>query len=241
MDKVVDDAQRLSKVVAAQVPCSRSEAERYIAEGWVRVDGQCVDTPQVRVSAGQRVEVDPQARLQRAVSATFLLHKPAGVEPGAKMDLLGEAAHWSEDTSGIRRSKAHHVGLKALLPLPAQASGLCVFSQDFRVVRKLTVDAAFVEQELIADVKGSITPDGLARLGQGLLRDGQRLPPARVSWQSETRLRFAVKGISPEWIEWMCAEVGLELCALRRIRIGRIAMASLPQGQWRYLPGGERF
>lgn len=236
-----DDAQRLAKVVAARLPCSRREAEQYIVEGWVRVDGQLVDTPQVRVGAGQRVEIDPQARLQPAVSATFLLHKPAGLEADAALALLTEATHWNGDTSGIRRSKAHLLGLKTLLPLPRQASGLCVYSQDFRVVRKLTEDAAFVEQELIVEVKGTIAPDGLARLGQGLLRDGQRLPPARVSWQSETRLRFAVKGIAPEWIGWMCAEVGLELVALRRIRIGRIAMAGLPPGQWRYLPAGERF
>jgi 23S rRNA pseudouridine2604 synthase len=39
----------------------------------------------------------------------------------------------------------------------------------------------------------------------------------------------------------MCAQVGLELLALRRLRIGRIAMAGLPVGQWRYLPAGERF
>jgi 23S rRNA pseudouridine2604 synthase len=128
-----------------------------------------------------------------------------------------------------------------LLPLPAQASGLCVFSQDFRVIRKLTEDAAFVEQELVADVKGTIAPDGLARLGHGLARGGRPLPPAKVSWQSETRLRFAVKGIDPDWIAWMCAQVGLELVALRRIRIGRIPMAGLPPGEWRYLPAGERF
>ena len=241
MPQTPDDAQRLAKVVAARVPCSRREAEQYIAEGWVRVDGQLVDAPQVRVSAGQRVEIDPQARLQPAVSATFLLHKPAGLEAEAALALLGEAGHWNGDASGIRRSKAHQLGLTTLLPLPRQASGLCVYSQDFRVVRKLTEDAAFVEQELIAEVKGTIAPDGLARLGQGLLRDGRRLPPARVSWQSETRLRFAVKGIAPELIAWMCAQVGLELVALRRIRIGRIAMAGLPPGQWRYLPAGERF
>ncbi len=235
------EAQRLAKVVAALVPCSRREAEQYIAEGWVRVDGQCVDAPQVRVSAGQRVDIDPQARLQPGVPATFLVHTPAGMETEAAMDLLGEAGHWNGDPSGIRRSKAHRLGLKTLLPLPAQASGLCVFSQDFRVVRKLTEDAAFVEQELVAEVKGAIAPDGLARLGHGLLRDGRPLPPARVSWQSETRLRFAVKGIAPEWIGWMCAQVGLELRALRRIRIGRVAMAGLPPGQWRYLPVGERF
>jgi 23S rRNA pseudouridine2604 synthase len=241
MPQPPDDAQRLAKVVAAQVGCSRREAEQYITEGWVRVDGQVVHTPQERVKPGQRVEIDPQARLQPAVSATFLLHKPAGVGAEAALTLPTEAAHWNGDSSGIRRSKAHQVGLKALLPLPTQASGLCVYSQDLRVVRKLTEDAAFVEQELVAEVKGTIAPDGLARLGQGLLRDGRPLPTARVSWQSETRLRFAVKGIAPEWIEWMCAQVGLELVALRRIRIGRIAMAGLPPGQWRYLPAGERF
>jgi 23S rRNA pseudouridine2604 synthase len=128
-----------------------------------------------------------------------------------------------------------------LLPLPPQASGLTVFSQVRGVIRKLTEDAAFIEQELIADVTGAIAPDGLARLGHGLIRDGRPLPPARVSWQSETRLRFAVKGIAPESIAWMCAQVGLELAALRRIRIGRIPMAGLPVGEWRYLPPGERF
>ncbi|MFO6419905.1 RNA pseudouridine synthase [Hylemonella sp. W303a] len=235
------DARRLAKVVAGLVPCSRREAEQYIVEGWVRVDGQCVDSPQVRVTASQRVDIDPQARLQPVVAATFLVHKPAGMATEAAMDLLVESAHWSGDASGIRRSKAHHVGLKTLLTLPVEASGLCVFSQDFRVVRKLTEDAAFVEQELVAEVQGVIAPDGLARLGHGLSRDGRPLPPARVSWQSETRLRFALKGIAPEWTAWMCAQVGLELRALRRIRIGRIAMAGLPLGQWRYLPAGERF
>lgn len=236
-----DGTQRLAKLVAAQMPCSRREAEQYIAEGWVRVDGHVVEEPQVRVTADQRVEVDPRARLQPVVPATFLVHKPAGMETEAARDLLAEANHWSADTAGIRRSKAHLSGLKALLPLPIEASGLCVFSQDFRVVRKLTEDAAFVEQELIADVKGAIAPDGLARLGHGLVRNGRPLPPARVSWQSEARLRFAVKGIAPDWIAWMCAQVGLELTALRRIRIGRIPMAALPPGQWRYLPAGERF
>jgi 23S rRNA pseudouridine2604 synthase len=62
-----------------------------------------------------------------------------------------------------------------------------------------------------------------------------------VSWQSEARLRFAVKGIAPDWIRWMCAQVGLELTALKRIRIGRIPMAGLPARQWRYLAPGERF
>lgn len=241
------EAQRLAKAVAALLTCSRREAEQYIAEGWVRVDGEIVRTPQQRVAPGQRVEVDGQAplptRLQPVLPATLQLHKPAGVTTQAALDLLTEAAHWSGDTSGIRPSTAHLRGLQALMPLPTPASGLCVFSQAPGVVRKLTDDAAFVEQELIADVQGrdGMAPGGLERLGHGLVWAGRPLPPARVSWQSETRLRFAMKGIAPERVEWMCAQVGLQLQALRRIRLGRVPMAALPVGQWRYLPMGERF
>ena len=133
------------------------------------------------------------------------------------------------------------VGLVALLSLPAATSGLVVFSQDRRIVRKLTDEAALVEQELIAEVAGTLVPGGLERLGRGLLRDGKPLPPARASWQSETRLRIAAKGLDPQWLPWMCAQVGLELKALRRIRIGRVPMAGLPVGQWRYLSAAERF
>lgn len=238
---ISDEPQRLSKAVAALVPCSRSEAERYIAEGWVRVDGRPVDQPQVRVVGGQRVEVDAQARLQAPVPATFLLHKPAGLDPAQAPGLLAAVNRWSSDASGIRPSRNHRVGLTALLALPPSASGLAVFSQDRRIVRKLTEEAALVEQELVAEVAGTIAPGGLARLCHGLVMDGRALPPARVSWQSETRLRLALKGIAPDQVPWMCAQVGLELTALRRIRIGRVPMAGLPPGQWRYLAPGERF
>jgi 23S rRNA pseudouridine2604 synthase len=39
----------------------------------------------------------------------------------------------------------------------------------------------------------------------------------------------------------MCAQVGLELTALKRLRIGRVPLAGLPPGQWRYLGPNERF
>lgn len=236
-----DEAQRLSKVVAGLVPCSRREAEQYIAEGWVRVDGRKVEEPQFRVAAHQRVEIDPQSSLQAPEPATFLVHKPAGMSTEEAHALLDAEHRWSGDASGIRRIKSHGVALTALLPLPQPASGLCVFSQDRRIARKLNEDAAVIEQELVAEVKGTIAPNGLARLCRGLAFEGKALPPARVSWQSETRLRFALKGIAPEWVPWMCEQVGLQLTALKRLRIGRVSMAGLPPGQWRYLPPGERF
>lgn len=236
-----DDAQRLSKVVAALVPCSRSQAEQYIAQGWVRVDGERVEEPQFRVMPQQRVEVDRQARLQPVLAVTLLLHKPAGMGMAQAQAAIAAASHWPGDASGIHRVKSHAVGLVALMPLPEAASGLVVFSQDRGVQRKLTEEAALVEQELVAEVAGAVTPGGLERMGRGLSHEGKPLPPARVSWQSETRLRIAAKGIAPELVPWMCAQVGLELKALRRLRIGRVALAGLPAGEWRYLPVGERF
>lgn len=238
---MTEEAQRLSKVVAARVPCSRREAEQYIAEGWVRVDGRVVEEPQFRVGDGQRVEVDPKARLQPVLPVTFLVHKPAGMRPAEVQGLLDAASHWSGDASGIRRVKSHAAGLTGLFPLPAPASGLTVFSQDRGVVRKLTQDAALVERELVVDVTGAITSGGLEKLGRGMAMQGRALPPARASWQSEARLRLAGKGLDPEAVPWMCAQVGLTVTALKCLRIGRVAMGGLPAGQWRYLPAGERF
>lgn len=231
---------RLAKRVAAMVPCSRSEAEQYIVGGWVRVDGVVVEEPQFRV-AEQRIELDPDASLLALVPVTLLLHKPARMTDSEAQRLLGPASRSPDDHSDIRCVKKHFSQLEPLLALPAPASGLAVFSQDRRIVRKLTEDARLVEQELIAEVSGKVADNALTLLCHGLNFNNQPLPPARVSWQNETRLRFAVKGIAPAQVPWMCEQVGLRLLALKRIRIGRLPMAGLAPGQWRYLEQGERF
>ena len=231
---------RLAKRVAALVPCSRREAELYIEGGWVRVDGEIVEEPQYRV-ADQRVELDPGATLASLEPVTLLLHQPAGLSGADALRVLGPATHAKDDPSGIRTVKRHFAQLAPLVPLPPAASGLAVFSQDRRIVRKLTEDASTIEQELVAEVAGEARPDALALLCHGLAFEQRALPPIKVSWQNETRLRFALKGIAPALVPWMCEQVGLRVLALKRIRIGRLPMAGLPPGQWRYLQPGERF
>jgi 23S rRNA pseudouridine2604 synthase len=237
----VNEPVRLAKRVAAMVPCSRREAEEYIEGGWVRVDGQVVHEPQHRVADDQRVELDAGAANANLQPVTLLLHKPAGLSADQAAALLTPATRAVDDDSGVRSVKRHFSRLNALMPLPPQAGGLAVFSQDGRIIRKLTEDALLIEQELIAQVTGTIVEGGLARLAQGLVYERQPLPPIKVSWQNETRLRFALKGIPPWLVEWMCAQVGLRLAGLKRIRIGRVPMAGLPEGRWRYLREGERF
>jgi 23S rRNA pseudouridine2604 synthase len=231
---------RLAKRVAALVPCSRREAELYIEGGWVRVDGVVVEEPQHRVG-DELVELDPKATLEALAPVTLLLHKPAGAGEGDALRLLAPGNRAPGDHSGIRPVKRHFQQLHALMPLPAPASGLAVFSQEPRIIRRLTEDAMTLEQELIVEVAGELPPEGLARLGHGLAFEGRALPPAKVSWQNETRLRFAVKGIPPPLVPWMCEQVGLRVLGMKRLRIGRLPMAGLPPGQWRYLLPAERF
>lgn len=236
---------RLAKRVAELVRCSRSEAERYIEGGWVTVDGRVVDAPQHPVAPGAHVAVDPDARLEAAEPATILLHKPVGFDtisgsrPAAP--LVRPETRWADDASGVRLLPRHFQRLTPLVPLDAEASGLMVLSQDGRVWRRLTEDRDEIEQEFVVEVSGEIAPYGLRRLNHGLQYGGRELPPCKVSWQNEVRLRFAIKGVQGGQLQAMCEQVGLGVVAIRRIRIGKVPLARMPVGTWRYLPAGERF
>lgn len=243
------DPIRLARRVAELAGCSRSEAELYIRNGWVCVDGAVIEQPQAMVDAEQ-VSLLPGARLEPVEPATLLLHKPAGLRceeaNPALNSLLTQATHWADDPSRIRPLQRHFHQLVLLTPLEAEASGLVVLSQDRRIQRRLQEDGAQIEHEYVVEVSGSIAADGLSRLAQGLDWQGRPLKPCKVSWQSEQRLRFAIKAAAPGQLAAMCREVGLEATAIRRLRIGRIALGkgpdgAMPAGCWRYLPVGERF
>jgi 23S rRNA pseudouridine2604 synthase len=223
-----DTTIRLVKRVADMIPCSRREAETYIEGAFVSVDGVIVEEPGARVTPDQQVTLAPDATLLEIVPVTILLHKPAGAD--ALSCLTPE--NRSTDAQRTRFLQRHLRNLTACLPLDKQASGLFVFTQDYRVERKLVEEAAKMEQEIIVDVEGDIAENGLQLLNQGA---------GKVSWQNEKRLRFAIKPPKPALIASLCKDVGLRATAQKRLRIGRIAMSGLPEGQWRYLQGYERF
>jgi len=236
---------RLAKHLAASLPCSRREAELYIEGGWVSVDGQIVEQPQFMVSE-QKVELSPDAKLVPVEPVTILFHQTADffipdTDSVSNPPLICAATQSADDWSRIRPLQRHFFKLTPCAPLERNASGLRVFTQDWGVERKLKKDAATVEQEYVAEVAGELLPEQLQLLNHGLRMSGKPLPPAKVSWQNETRLRFALKGVIPGSIAHMCQSVALELKSMKRIRIGRIAMGKLQPGQWRYLMPHERF
>ena len=187
------------------------------------------------------VEIDADAGLTPTGPATILLHKPVHVAFAGSGALVTPETHARIDPSGWRIQVRHFAGLTSLMPLDADASGLVVLSQDARVCRRLTEDAAQLEQEFMVEVVGASATDTLSRLARGLRHRGRALPACNVSWQNEFRLRFAIKGVQGGQLRDMCAQVGLEVVAIRRLRIGKVSLAKMPVGVWRYLPVGERF
>ncbi len=258
----LDEGERLSKRVAQMVPCSRSEAEQYIAGGWVRVNGKVVEEPQARVHQQQTVSIDPDASLLEQTSVTLLLHKPADWVDGseeslAKLNrqarrsafddartLLAASKQMAKDPSGIRVLQRHFKQLTCDVPLENAASGLVVYTQDWRIQRKLTEDLGFMEHEVMVDVQGEVTPQALHLLNRTLDSD-EDLPQVKVSINSTTpersRLRFAIKGAHRGLIAFLCERAKLEILDMRRIRLGRVALSDLPVGQWRYLGAHEKF
>jgi 23S rRNA pseudouridine2604 synthase len=260
---------RLAKRLVELKQCSRREAELYIAGGWVSVDGVVVEEPQFMVSE-QSVVLHPDAKATPLPPVSILFHQPPNghdrspspqsspasgrgderekqflipVEMTADSirQMICADTRSSEDHSGIRPLKQHLLHLTHCLPLQAGAGGLAVLTQDFRVSRKLTDDANTIEQEYVVDVAGELSADGLQSLNHGLSFNGKPLAPAKVSWQNETRLRFALKSVQPGQIMHVCRSVGLEVKSMKRLRIGRVSMSKLAQGQWRYMAGYERF
>ncbi|MFC2990712.1 RNA pseudouridine synthase [Halomonas tibetensis] len=242
----MDAGERLSKRLARELPCSRREAELYISGGWVKVDGQIVEEPQFKVFE-QRLELAPGATPREIPPATLLFNAPAnlvaGVDKGEDLarQFIRKATHWAEDPARQVPLKAHFRGLVTLLPLAPGEEGLLVFTQDRGVARRLDEGRARLEEEWQVEVIGSLEERQLASLCDGSAVPGRRLAPGKVSWQSETRLRFALKGMVPGQLELMCRAVGLTVVSTRRLRIGGVSLGRVPVGEWRYLKPRERF
>lgn len=238
---------RLSKVMADRGICSRREADELIERGWVLVDGKRVSELGVRIDPDARIVLAPEARRQQAERVTILLHKPVGYvsgqpEPGYQpaVSLIGPDNQFDRDTA----QRFHPSIFKGLAPagrLDIDSTGLLVLTQDGRVARQLIGDDSEVEKEYLVRVEGQLAENGLALLNHGLWLDDRPLRPAKVEWINEDQLRFVLREGRKRQIRRMCELVGLKVVGLKRVRIGKVKLADLPLGQWRFLTEDEGF
>ena len=251
---------RLNKRMAELGLCSRREADAWIDQGWVRVNGQVAEMG-MQVGSTDRITVEREAQAQQEQQVTVLLHKPMGYVSGQAEDghepamvLFQARNQWSGDTTRIRFSPVQFKGLAPAGRLDIDSVGLLVMTQDGRVARQLIGEDADMEKEYLVRVtcagpQGDIAVNVQAhfpaaqmqRLRHGLSLDGKALKPAQVEWQNPEQLRFVLKEGKKRQIRRMCEQVGLKVVGLKRIRMGRISLGALPVGQWRYLGPKESF
>jgi len=232
--------------------CSRREADDWIAKGWVKVDGQIIAELGSKVLPHQKITIERQAQAEQSRRVSVLINKPIGFVSGQAEDgykpavtLVRPENRWAEDKLPLQFSAAQ---LKSLVPagrLDIDSTGLLILTQDGRIAKTLIGEDTSVEKEYLVRVKytkGAKLPEHeLKRLNHGLTLDGKALLPAKVHWQNEDQLCFILREGKKRQIRRICEMVGLQVLALKRVRIGRVKLGNLPIGQWRYLGADEQF
>ena len=243
---------RLSKRMSELGLCSRREADEWIAKGWVKVDGQVIAELGSKVLPHQKITIERQAQAEQSRRVSVLINKPIGFVSGQAEDgykpavtLVRPENRWAEDKLPLQFSASQ---LKSLVPagrLDIDSTGLLILTQDGRIAKTLIGEDTSVEKEYLVRVKytkGAKLPEHeLKRLNHGLTLDGKALLPAKVRWQNEDQLCFILREGKKRQIRRMCEMVGLQVLALKRVRIGRVKLGNLPMGQWRYLGADEQF
>jgi 23S rRNA pseudouridine2604 synthase len=245
------EPKRLSKRMSELGLSSRREADEWIERGWVKVNGSVAVLGQ-KVVDSDAIVIDKAATKEQGERVTVLINKPIGYVSGQAEDgyepavvLVRPEHRWNGDRTPTRFAREQ---LKSLVPagrLDIDSTGLLVLTQDGRVAKHLIGEDSAVEKEYLVRVelvRGARLPDSeLKRLNHGLSLDGEALKPAKVWWQNDDQLRFVLNEGKKRQIRRMCEMVGLRVVALKRIRIGEVALGDLPIGKWRYLSRGERF
>jgi 23S rRNA pseudouridine2605 synthase len=231
-------AVSLARALSKFGVCSRKEAERWIEEGRVRVDGAVVRTPARRIDPRRaKVVVDGRRVGDDTERLVVALHKPAGyitsrVDPGGRAtvyDLIGDVGRW-----------VFPVGR-----LDGDSAGLLILTNDHRLGQLLTDPQHHVAKTYDVLVEGVPTSEELETLRTGVpLPDGTLTRPAvvrvlGVGRGDNTWLQIVLTEGKNRQIRRMCAQVGHDVVALTRIRVGDLAMGDLAPGEWRRLSGDE--
>lgn len=240
-----DEKVRLSKLMSERGICSRREADDYIAKGMVLVDGQVVDQLGVKVSPQVRITLAREALNQQKSLVTLILNKPIGyVSAQPEKDyvpairLITEKNYFGEGRMQLKRDQLEGLAVTGRLDIDSQ--GLLLFTQDGRLAKALIGENTEIEKEYLVRVQGPLPPAQLKLLNHGLELDGKKLKPAKVEWVNEDQLRFVLREGRNRQIRRMCDLVGLQVTGLKRVRIGKLTLGKLPEGQWRFLEEEEK-
>lgn len=241
-----EDQVRLSKLMAEQGLCSRREADRYISQGLVFVNGEKVEELGIKVPRSVKIELASAAKKQQQDLITVVLNKPIGYvssqpEPPytPAIQLLGPENYAEQFSPKINPRALEGLAVAGRLDIDSQ--GLLVFTQDGRIAKRLVGENSEIEKEYLVRVQGNLTSTQLKLLCYGLELDGKKLKQARVEWINTDQLRFVLKEGRKRQVRRMCELMGLRVLGLKRVRVGKVRLEKLPEGKWRFLKHDEEF
>jgi pseudouridine synthase len=224
---------RLNKFLAHAGVCSRREADRFIEEGRVRVNGRVVDELGLKIDPS-RDRVDVRGRPVKAVEDRplyILLNKPAGFVATVKdpfgrptvMDLLPR--------SGPR---VYPVGR-----LDAQSEGALLFTNDGETAARLIHPRYGVGKVYEVSVEGEPAEGEMETLRNGIFLEGRKTGRARIRFlrrgSRRTVLLVEVHEGRKREIRKMFEAMGYPVSRLVRVSFAGLTLAGLRPGQWRFL------
>ena len=211
---------RLNKRMAELGLCSRREADNWIEQGWVKVNGQPAAMGQ-QVTPSDRIEVDKQAQGHQATQVTILLNKPIGYVSGQAEDghepavaLIQAQNRWRDDNARFFFNGSQLRGLAPAGRLDIDSTGLLVLTQDGRVARQLIGEDSVMEKEYLVRVvytgaaPSAITPTQLSRIDDDdpVSTDVQAVFPPAMLERLRHGLSLDGQALKPARVDWQNPE-----------------------------------
>lgn len=214
---------RINKYMAHKGLATRREADRYISQGLVYING-------VRASLGDRVEEGDkvETRLPKRAYRYFAYNKPRGIvthsAQGGQQDI--------EDVAGLE-------GVAPMGRLDKDSHGLIILTDDGRITEKLLGPEANKEKEYVVETHEHIPPSFASRMQKGVDIEGYITKPARVKIIGDKKFSIILTEGKKHQIRRMCAAWGYTVKDLKRIRVMNIKLGTLKPGQFRTIKGAE--
>jgi 23S rRNA pseudouridine2604 synthase len=223
-------SKRINKYISESGMCSRREADRYIEQGNVRIDGRRA-SPGDQVFPGSVVKVNGQVvePLEEEDLVFIALNKPVGIvsttEPGEKANIVDFVKH---------SARIFPIGR-----LDKDSQGLIFLTNNGDLVNRILRASNHHEKEYRVTVNKPITDDFIAGMGGGVPILGEVTRQCRVVRESRFVFNITlVQGLNRQ-IRRMCEVFGYEVVKLERIRIMNVSLKGLATGDWRDLTPKE--
>ncbi|WP_029684828.1 23S rRNA pseudouridine(2604) synthase RluF [Tatumella saanichensis] len=223
---------RLNKYISESGICSRRDADRYIEQGNVFINGKRAAVG-AQVFAGDVVKVNGQLIEPRDEEDLVLiaLNKPVGIisttEENEKDNIVDFVNH-SKRVFPIGR-------------LDKDSQGLIFLTNHGDLVNKILRAGNDHEKEYIVTVNKPITDEFITGMAGGVPMLGTVTKKCKVIKEAPMVFRITlVQGLNRQ-IRRMCKHFGYEVTKLERTRIMNVSLKGLPQGEWRDLTDDELF